>query len=91
MHELEINGITVKYPFIPYEVQKHYMQSVIRSLENSENAALESPTGWLLKNKRVFDRCVKLRSQYCMILLHVKNDTFHTNYNLLSTYLLHMI
>lgn len=47
MHEIEINGITVKYPFIPYEVQKHYMQSVIRSLENGENAILESPTGWL--------------------------------------------
>lgn len=47
MHELDINGITVKYPFSPYEVQKHYMQSVIRSLENGENAVLESPTGWL--------------------------------------------
>lgn len=47
MHELNINGVTVKYPFMPYEVQKHYMQSVIQSLEKGENAVLESPTGWL--------------------------------------------
>lgn len=45
MQELDINGITVKYPFIPYDVQKHYMQSVIRSLDSGENALLESPTG----------------------------------------------
>lgn len=47
MQEFDIDGITVKYPFIPYEVQKKYMQSVIESLNKGENALLESPTGSL--------------------------------------------
>ena len=45
---LNINGIDIKFPFEPYEVQKNYMEQVLLCLnsngENS-NALLESPTG----------------------------------------------
>lgn len=42
-----INGISVKFPFEPYPVQREYMSTVIESLENSRHAILESPTGKL--------------------------------------------
>ncbi|GAB0096775.1 Regulator of telomere elongation helicase 1 homolog [Sergentomyia squamirostris] len=40
-----IGGHSVDFPFEPYEVQKKFMEKVIQSLENAENAILESPTG----------------------------------------------
>lgn len=42
---IDINGISVHFPFEPYQLQKDYMQKVIEALEASENAVLESPTG----------------------------------------------
>lgn len=43
--EIEINGVTVKFPFEPYKVQKDYMAKVIECLNNQKNGILESPTG----------------------------------------------
>ena len=40
-----INGIQVKFPFKPYQVQHDYMSKVIEALQKGENAVLESPTG----------------------------------------------
>ncbi|XP_058062041.1 LOW QUALITY PROTEIN: regulator of telomere elongation helicase 1 homolog [Anopheles bellator] len=40
-----INGISVEFPFEPYQVQKNYMEKVINCLQNGTNGVLESPTG----------------------------------------------
>ncbi|UKK02940.1 helicase [Theileria orientalis] len=40
-----IDGIDVKFPYEPYELQKSFMESVIRAIKDSKNALLESPTG----------------------------------------------
>lgn len=45
MTTIEIRGVPVLFPFEPYELQKNYMEKVIESLQNEENAILESPTG----------------------------------------------
>ncbi|XP_001653621.2 regulator of telomere elongation helicase 1 homolog [Aedes aegypti] len=45
MPEYQINGITVNFPFEPYQVQRDYMSRVIECLQNSTNGVLESPTG----------------------------------------------
>ncbi|XP_059614079.1 regulator of telomere elongation helicase 1 homolog [Phlebotomus argentipes] len=45
MPKFPIAGYAVDFPFEPYEVQKEYMRKVIESLETSQNAMLESPTG----------------------------------------------
>lgn len=45
MPVIEIKGVHVKFPFEPYPVQRKYMETVIESLENGQNAILESPTG----------------------------------------------
>lgn len=45
MSDSEICGVTVKFPFEPYNVQKYYMRKVIESLDSKQNAVLESPTG----------------------------------------------
>lgn len=42
---ININGIDVKFPFEPYELQRNYMSKVIEALQNEQNAVLESPTG----------------------------------------------
>lgn len=39
------DGITIKFPFEPYSIQKNYMQKVVECLETSSNGILESPTG----------------------------------------------
>ena len=39
------NGVSVKFPFPPYDIQKDYMRMVIDSIQNNKNAMLESPTG----------------------------------------------
>ncbi|KAK0079878.1 hypothetical protein PV325_000708 [Microctonus aethiopoides] len=45
MSDININGITVNFPFEPYEVQKIYMSKVIECLQNKKHGVLESPTG----------------------------------------------
>ncbi|UKJ89955.2 helicase [Theileria orientalis] len=40
-----ISGIDVKFPYQPYEQQKSFMESVIKAIQDSKNALLESPTG----------------------------------------------
>lgn len=45
MFTVDINNVPVKFPFEPYTVQIEYMEKVIESLDRSQNACLESPTG----------------------------------------------
>ncbi|RNA23419.1 Regulator of telomere elongation helicase [Brachionus plicatilis] len=45
MPGLELNGIEVNFPFVPYPCQVDYMTSVLESIIKKKNAILESPTG----------------------------------------------
>ncbi|XP_055298261.1 regulator of telomere elongation helicase 1 homolog [Sitodiplosis mosellana] len=45
MPKFDIDGVSVEFPFVPYQVQRDYMGKVIVSLTKAENAVLESPTG----------------------------------------------
>ncbi|XP_041114358.1 regulator of telomere elongation helicase 1-like [Polyodon spathula] len=45
MPTIELNGITVDFPFTPYQCQEDYMSKVITCLQNKVNGVLESPTG----------------------------------------------
>jgi superfamily II DNA or RNA helicase len=42
---IELRGVQVHFPFKPYKCQEDYMGKVLDSLNRSENALLESPTG----------------------------------------------
>lgn len=46
--KLDIHGITLDFPFEPYQLQRDYMTKVIEALESKQNAVLESPTGEFL-------------------------------------------
>ena len=43
--ECEFDGVTVKFPYTPYEVQRVYMSKVIECLKEKRFGCLESPTG----------------------------------------------
>ncbi|KAM4610026.1 regulator of telomere elongation helicase 1 [Polymixia lowei] len=45
MPSLTLRGVTVNFPFNPYECQKDYMSKVIECLQDKVNGVLESPTG----------------------------------------------
>lgn len=45
MSTYEIRGVSVNFPFPPYDVQTAYMEKVIECLEDKKNGLLESPTG----------------------------------------------
>ncbi|KAG7521076.1 regulator of telomere elongation helicase 1 isoform X1 [Solea senegalensis] len=45
MTDLSLHGVTVKFPFPPYDCQKVYMSKVIECLTKEKNGVLESPTG----------------------------------------------
>ncbi|KAJ0064914.1 hypothetical protein NL108_017532, partial [Boleophthalmus pectinirostris] len=45
MTELSLHGVTVRFPFVPYDCQKDYMSRVIECLQQKKNGVLESPTG----------------------------------------------
>ncbi|XP_068180728.1 regulator of telomere elongation helicase 1 isoform X2 [Antennarius striatus] len=45
MTSLRLNGVTVRFPFPPYDCQKEYMSKVLECLQRSVNGVLESPTG----------------------------------------------
>ncbi|XP_012267857.2 regulator of telomere elongation helicase 1 homolog isoform X2 [Athalia rosae] len=45
MPDVELNGITISFPFEPYDVQKRYMEKVIECLQDAKHGVLESPTG----------------------------------------------
>uniref|UniRef100_A0A182PWK2 Regulator of telomere elongation helicase 1 homolog n=1 Tax=Anopheles epiroticus TaxID=199890 RepID=A0A182PWK2_9DIPT len=45
MPQFVINGVSVNFPFEPYELQKNYMTKVIECLQKKTNGVLESPTG----------------------------------------------
>ena len=43
--QIEINGISISFPHAPYPCQRTFMEKVIESLDKSQHALLESPTG----------------------------------------------
>ncbi|XP_032074452.1 regulator of telomere elongation helicase 1 [Thamnophis elegans] len=45
MPEIILNGITIDFPFPPYECQEAYMSKVLECLQKQVNGILESPTG----------------------------------------------
>uniref|UniRef100_A0A8C0IIP2 Regulator of telomere elongation helicase 1 n=1 Tax=Bubo bubo TaxID=30461 RepID=A0A8C0IIP2_BUBBB len=45
MPKITLNGITVDFPFQPYECQEAYMAKVLECLQRKVNGILESPTG----------------------------------------------
>ncbi|XP_040009350.1 regulator of telomere elongation helicase 1 isoform X2 [Xiphias gladius] len=45
MPSLSLHGVTVNFPFPPYDCQKDYMVKVIECLQKKVNGVLESPTG----------------------------------------------
>lgn len=45
MFSLNVRGVTVLFPYKPYECQTIYMEKVIAALQEGKNALLESPTG----------------------------------------------
>ncbi|XP_051281967.1 regulator of telomere elongation helicase 1 isoform X3 [Dicentrarchus labrax] len=45
MSSLTLNGVTVNFPFPPYDCQKDYISKVIECLQKKVNGVLESPTG----------------------------------------------
>ncbi|XP_070766663.1 regulator of telomere elongation helicase 1 [Enoplosus armatus] len=45
MPSLTLSGVTVNFPFPPYDCQRDYMGKVIECLQRKVNGVLESPTG----------------------------------------------
>uniref|UniRef100_A0A0N4ZRV0 Helicase ATP-binding domain-containing protein n=1 Tax=Parastrongyloides trichosuri TaxID=131310 RepID=A0A0N4ZRV0_PARTI len=42
---VDIEGISISFPYPPYPCQSAFIKSVLNALNNKQNAALESPTG----------------------------------------------
>uniref|UniRef100_A0A8C5YMC4 Regulator of telomere elongation helicase 1 n=1 Tax=Marmota marmota marmota TaxID=9994 RepID=A0A8C5YMC4_MARMA len=45
MPKIVLNGVTVDFPFQPYQCQQEYMSKVLECLQKKVNGILESPTG----------------------------------------------
>ncbi|KAM6924811.1 regulator of telomere elongation helicase 1 [Xenentodon cancila] len=45
MSSLTLKGVTIDFPYTPYDCQKDYMTKVIQCLQEGVNGVLESPTG----------------------------------------------
>ncbi|XP_048205707.1 regulator of telomere elongation helicase 1 [Perognathus longimembris pacificus] len=45
MPKIVLNGVTVDFPFQPYQCQQEYMTKVLECLQKKVNGILESPTG----------------------------------------------
>jgi regulator of telomere elongation helicase 1 len=45
MTSLLLEGVTVEFPYEPYQCQLDYMRSAIKAINGASNALLESPTG----------------------------------------------
>ncbi|XP_058431490.1 regulator of telomere elongation helicase 1 isoform X3 [Marmota monax] len=45
MPKIVLNGVTVDFPFQPYQCQQEYMGKVLECLQKKVNGILESPTG----------------------------------------------
>lgn len=67
MSTFKFDGVTVKFPFPPYDIQKEYMRKVIMAIKNNENAMLESPTG----TGKVNDTIVVLIYRLCRYFAHL--------------------
>ncbi|KAJ1550817.1 Regulator of telomere elongation helicase 1, partial [Nowakowskiella sp. JEL0078] len=64
MPEYEIRGITVRFPYVAYEPQLKFMETVIASLQDSQNSMVESPTG---TGKTLCLLCAVLAWRECLI------------------------
>lgn len=87
MSSYTIRGVSVNFPFPPYDVQRAYMEKVIECLEEKKNGLLESPTGtgktlsllcsslaWLGIQKEQYEGVLKLRQQEYATLAQTKNE-----------------
>ncbi|XP_067904325.1 regulator of telomere elongation helicase 1 isoform X2 [Heterodontus francisci] len=45
MPKIQLDGITIDFPYVPYKCQEDYMSKVIECLQKKVNGVLESPTG----------------------------------------------
>ncbi|XP_062897504.1 regulator of telomere elongation helicase 1 isoform X4 [Mobula hypostoma] len=45
MPQIQLDGISIDFPYIPYKCQEDYMSKVIECLQKKVNGVLESPTG----------------------------------------------
>ncbi|XP_078275154.1 regulator of telomere elongation helicase 1 isoform X2 [Rhinoraja longicauda] len=45
MPQIQLNGINIDFPYIPYKCQEDYMSKVLECLQKKVNGVLESPTG----------------------------------------------
>ncbi|XP_071118557.1 regulator of telomere elongation helicase 1-like [Haliotis cracherodii] len=45
MTQLSVRGVSIDFPFEPYECQKAFMEKVIECLQREKHGILESPTG----------------------------------------------
>ncbi len=70
--KFKTEGLEVHFPFKPYQCQVDFMNRVVKALQNSENALLESPTGtgktlsllcasiaWLRHERELLDKNLK--------------------------------
>lgn len=44
-HKLTIEGLDIYFPHKPYDCQKKYIETLLKSLKKDQNCLLESPTG----------------------------------------------
>ena len=42
---VEVDGVSVNFPFDPYDLQIDYMRKVLECVREGRNGLLESPTG----------------------------------------------
>jgi regulator of telomere elongation helicase 1 len=76
MNKLQINGVDVLFPYVPYPSQEAYMNEVISSLQNESYALLESPTGTgktlclLCATLGYLVHCQKYKLKFCFKIIY---------------------
>eukprot|EP00939_MAST-03C_sp_MAST-3C-sp1_P002617 g2617.t1 len=71
---LDIRGVHVNFPFVPYDCQVKYMTKVIEALQSGEHALLESPTG---TGKTLSLLCATLAWQRSQMALRELRSAMH--------------
>ena len=99
-NRLEISGITIFFPHIPYKNQIEYMKMIIQSLKEKKYASLESPTGtgktlcllctiiaWMNQNnfKGKFFYATRTHSQISNIIQELNKTKYTPNVSILSS------